>query len=372
MKKVYRRPYRMSRAALVAITAAALAGLMVVETAPSARWTRRHDEMVAASKLASQCFEAIRTERLARGIEINRRFDPADSGLIGAWMTPTTSVYGNLHSKQTSINPNFAAAIVSMLKEAGVEEGDAVAVGFSGSFPALNACVLAACETVGARPIAISAATASQWGANVPDYLWLNMENVLLDKGLIRHGSVAASIGGRKDRASGMSAEGVKLLEEALERSGVRVIAEPTYEESVDRRMAIYRESAGGARIAAYVNVGGATVSVGTPIDKRTFHPGVTDVPPEEETALDSVMRKFIDSGVPVIHLSEMHVLAREWGLPWRPTTTPEVGEGGVYLRGRYSRPLALGVLAVLCALIAAAALAGRRAARKRAASSPV
>ena len=35
-----------------------------------------------------------------------------------------------------------------MLKEAGVQEGDVVAVGLSGSFPALNICTYAACDVL--------------------------------------------------------------------------------------------------------------------------------------------------------------------------------------------------------------------------------
>ena len=89
-----------------------------------------------------------------------------------------TSLPGHLGSKQTSINPNFAAVVVGMLKDAGVQEGDCVAVGCTGSFPAMNVAVYSALETLRARPIVICSAGSSQYGANTPDLLWIDMERL--------------------------------------------------------------------------------------------------------------------------------------------------------------------------------------------------
>ena len=44
-----------------------------------------------------------------------------------------------------------------------MKKGDAVAIGYSGSFPALNICVMAAVETLQLEPIGIASASASQW-----------------------------------------------------------------------------------------------------------------------------------------------------------------------------------------------------------------
>ncbi|TWT82059.1 Capsule biosynthesis protein CapB [Planctomycetes bacterium CA13] len=59
-------------------------------------------------------------------------------------------------AKLTSTNPNMAAVVVDMLKAAGVGKGDLVAVGYSGSFPGMNVSVLAALNTIGARPIILA------------------------------------------------------------------------------------------------------------------------------------------------------------------------------------------------------------------------
>ena len=136
---------------------------------------------------------------------------------------PVTSVLGHLSAKQTSTNPNFAAVLVEMLKEAGVQQGDVVAVGVSGSFPALNICTYAALESLGARPLVISSASASQWGANVPQLMWPDMEHLLLrQKRVDEEGkelppvfsikSIATSIGGNNDEGEGLTEEEIKKL----------------------------------------------------------------------------------------------------------------------------------------------------------------
>ena len=144
MKGVYWRPRKVSRAALVAIAVAALGGLAAVELLPSRQRCDHRQQKLAAARLAERGMELIKEERLRRGHRLTPHFDPAGTGLIGDSMTLVTSVPGNLKAKQTSLNPNFAAAVVQMLHDAGVREGDVVAVGCSGSFPALNLSVYAA------------------------------------------------------------------------------------------------------------------------------------------------------------------------------------------------------------------------------------
>ena len=60
-----------------------------------------------------------------------------------------------------------------------MKEGDPVAVSFSGSFPALNIAVYAAIRTLNLKPTIISSVSGSQWGANDPAFLWIDMEHFL-------------------------------------------------------------------------------------------------------------------------------------------------------------------------------------------------
>jgi hypothetical protein len=387
MKKIYWRPRAVSRPALILITLISLAGLMVVERFKVENVQPYFDEKLAAAKLAEDAFEAIKKRREEVGPPIDPTLDPSMSGLVGLPNSPATSVLGDEAAKQTSVNPNFAAVIVDMLKEAGVREGDVVAIGLSGSFPALNICTYAACETLNVKPLVISSASASQFGANVPALLWPDMERMLRRKGkftpavdesgepilddkgeptLKESGvfsikSIACSIGGIQDRGVGLSEEGLRLVKSAIERNGLtpfRADAPPISSEgdvkanlqadftaNVDERMKLYKSKSDGLPVKAYINVGGGTVSVGKSVGKLMFAPGLNMKPPRHVRLIDGVMPRYINDGVPVIHVVHVNTLADRYTLPLEPTSRPGVGEGGVFRGIDYSKPLVIGVL---------------------------
>lgn len=344
MKKMYWRPKRVSRAALALIAAASIGGFVAVQKLQVQTQDPYHREMLAAAHLAERAFKVIREERLARGLKIEADSDPAATGLIGSLMTPVTTNPGALGAKQTSVNPNFAAVVVRYLKRAGVQPGDTVAVGYSGSFPALNVAVVAALQTLQLKPVIVTSAASSQFGANDPELLWLDMEQVLFDKGLISFRSAAASIGGIEDRGLGLPKRGRSLIEASIQRAGVPLLQPESFEEGIDLRMRAYREHAKGSSIEAYINVGGGTVSVGRRAGKDLFEPGLNRrLPPGP--VLDSVMWRFLEDGVPVIHLVKVHTLAERFHLPLQPKVTPPVGEGRMFFKDDYNRWLVVGLL---------------------------
>jgi poly-gamma-glutamate system protein len=346
MKKIYWRPRSISRTALLLISLLSIGGLLFVE------YTRRkveqpyYKEKIEAARLASECIEAVRARRIELGHPVDLAVDPADTGLIGGAMTSATSISGVLTAKQTSANPNFAAVVVELLKKAGVQEGDTVAVAYSGSFPALNLCVEAACETLKLKPLGISSTAASQWGANLPDLLWIDMEHLLCDKDLIHFRSVAASLGGVEDRGLGLTETTLETLRQGVQRNDLRLIEGDNFTESVDKRMDIYKEKAKGARIRCYINVGGGTTSVGKSLGKKKLHAGLNFRLPPKARNIDSVTTRFLTGGVPVIHLVRINDLATRYGLPIQPQKFPELGDGGVFSRQEYNNWYAALVLA--------------------------
>jgi poly-gamma-glutamate system protein len=239
-----------------------------------------------------------------------------------------------------------------MLKRADIKEGDVVAVGCSGSFPALNACVYAALETLKAKPIVIASASASQWGANVPDLMWLDMERILQERGIFETRSVAASLGGYEDRGLGMTEEGQTMVRAAIDRNGVEFIESAEFDQSVEDRFKIYRKEAGRKPIKAFINVGGGTVSTGRSLGKKLFHPGLNKRAPGGIQRVDGVAPRFIHEGVPVIHMVQIVQLAEQYGLPVAPETTPEVGEGPIFAGTDYNDWLVASVLVVILACL--------------------
>jgi poly-gamma-glutamate system protein len=347
VKRLYFRPQQVSRLALVVIALIAFAVLIAVEAFPLQMRQPHIDEKIAAARLARDAMAAIKAEKVRRGIRIDPEVDPGNSGLIGAPVTPVTSNTGDLRAKWISVNPNFAAAVVDMLKRASIERGDVVAVGLSGSFPALNIATFAALETLGAKPIAISSVAASEWGANLVELLWIDMEKLLEQKHLFGFRSIAASRGGIDDHGFGMSQEGREMLDHAILRNGLIRIDSQSLADAIERRMKIYDEHAAQRPIKLYVNVGGGSASVGTHVGKKQLVPGLnTELP--RGAPVDSVMLRFLERKVPVIHLSSVARLARQYGLASSQGGLPSVGEGTVYVRAEYNRWLAIAGLVVL------------------------
>jgi poly-gamma-glutamate system protein len=333
---------------LVLITILSLVGMFAVESFRIKKEQPYYKQKIAAARLAAKAMDAVRVERLNRNIPIDWDVDPAASGLIGMLMSPVTSNTGVLAAKQTSVNPNFAAVIVSMLKNAKVKEGDMVAVAFSGSFPAMNICVEAAMETLKLRPIIISSAAASQWGANIPEFLWIDMEKTLFDQKIFSFRSMAGSIGGIEDRGLGISPDGKGILVNGIERNGLTFLKPRDFNDSIEQRIRFYREKSDDNPIKAYISVGGGTSSVGKRAGKKLFKPGLNFKEPFSLQHRDSVMSRFIQQGIPVIHLVKIRTLAKWYGLPVQPVTMPTPGESEIFFRQEYNPWLAAAALATI------------------------
>lgn len=348
MPRVYWRPKAVSRSVVLLLSLLSLLGLAAVELLQTNVRQPNYEQKLAAARLAAQAMELLKEERLTRGHVIDPDLDPANSGMIGDLMTLTTTVPGNLPAKQTSLNPNFAAVIVELLKQAGLQPGDSVAVGCSGSFPALNVSVCAALETLELKPIIISSAGASQFGANFPDFLWIDMERNLFEQGLISFRSDACSIGGYEDLGTGMTDQARDLVLSAIDRNQLQLIKAAEMVEAIDERMRIYRERAKGQTIKAYINVGGGLISVGGTEGKKVYRPGLNLQAPRGALQVDCVMTRFMRQGTPAINLVQVNELAEQYELPLAPDSLPPIGEGSAFVKREYNRWLAGGILVLI------------------------
>ncbi len=322
------------------------------------------DEKMAAAALATRCFDAVRLERLGAPPTQDQENDPEASGLIGQEQTLTTTDRGVLEAKLTTVNPNFAAVFVDYFHRLGLRPGDAVAFSLTGSFPALNIAGLAAAEEMKLRPIVITSAGASMWGANDPKFTWLDMERLLNEKGLLHTRSLAASLGGSNDRGRGLSPKGRTLLREAIERNKIPLINEPTLDQSVDRRLEIYDGAAGSRGIKAFVNVGGGSAAIGTTQNGDLIPPGVNRTLKPRNWSQRGVLHAYARRGVPIVHFLNVETIARAHGLPQSPEAIPPVGEGEIFHREAYDLRVAVPSLLLYMLLCFGVLRARQRAAR--------
>lgn len=295
-----------------------------------------YEEKLAAAKLMQTAELAIKEYRNEKGIYIDEVNDPNRTAMIGDKLSPIITDRGDLTSKLTSLNPNFAALMVDMFKEANLQKGNKVAISCTGSFPALNTAVLSAAKVLELEPVIITSVGASMFGATDPDFTWLDMEEFFIEKGIFEYKSIAASIGGGRDLGRGLSKQGRDLILKNIEKNNVELVHTTTLEQNIQKKMELF-DRAGNNEIALYVNIGGGLSSLGISLNGRMIDPGLHRYISLTNTPLKGTMLLYADRGIPVIHLLDITRLAEESGLPLAPDPLPEAGYGSMFENERYN-----------------------------------
>ncbi|MBT3251182.1 MAG: poly-gamma-glutamate system protein [Candidatus Marinimicrobia bacterium] len=315
--------------------------------------SRGYEIKIEAAGYMQDAMIALKDYRLGdSGVFVDSENDPNETTLIGSQYGPTTTDEGDLDAKLTTLNPNFAALIIDMMIEAGVEYGDAVAVSLTGSMPGANIATFAAGKALNLDLHIITSVGASQWGANDPYYTWLDMETILNEREVFDFKSEAASIGGKGDNGKGVSIFGRELLWESIYRNNVTLIQEDSLVLSIDRRLDIYSEDLPLNNYSALINIGGGAASIGPSINSRLIPSAVSFPGDLLELSGRSIVRDFSRNNIPIIQILDIHDLADTYALPWAPIPTPVIGEGIIFSQLKYNFWITL-----LCLILAIASV---------------
>ncbi|GAI92880.1 unnamed protein product, partial [marine sediment metagenome] len=202
-----------------------LVGLLIIEQTKFTAKTPYYDEQIQAAQLMKNSLETIKEERLKRNIPLNIELDPNQTGIIGKEYTELTTTLGNLEAKRTSTNPAFAALLVKYFKEANLKKGDVIAIGASGSFPALILATLSTARVLELEPLLIYSVGSSEYGANLPEFTFVEMLDSLNKKNILPYKLLAISMGGYLDQVEGMFySDSQKIIEQITQASGVFLI----------------------------------------------------------------------------------------------------------------------------------------------------
>jgi poly-gamma-glutamate system protein len=283
-----------------------------------------------AAGLMERSLASIRRLRAARGVPVDPAVDPNGTGVIGAEFTPLTTSLGEVEAKRTSANPAFAAVMVDYFERAGLAPGDVVAVGASGSFPALILATLCAARVLDLRPIVIYSIGASMYGANLPGLTFVDMLAQVRSDGLLPDRIAAVSPGGDGDAGRGVLFDetGDTLLAETR-RSGLPVVRGASLADRIADRLRVYDEARSGRPVRCFVNVGGSSASFGETEASLSLPNGlVLRVPVLPASPVRGLVFEFAARGVPVVHLLNVRGLARENNVPFDPLPLPPVGRG--------------------------------------------
>lgn len=285
----------------------------------------------------ARSLDSIRRLRHSRNLPIDPATDPNRTGIVGDEFTPLTTSLGDADAKRTSANPAFAALMVDYFQRAGLRRGDVVAVGASGSFPALLLATLCAARALDLQPVVIYSIGSSMYGANIPGFTFVDMLAGLRRDGVLPYRLAAVSPGGNDDGGGGVvfDEEGDGLLEETR-RSGLPQVGGVSLAESIQRRLRIYEGAAGRRRIRCFVNIGGASANFGdTPASLALPNGLVLHAPAAPDSPTRGLVFEFGARGIPVVHLLHVRGLALENHLPFDPVPLPPVGDKRQKAKGR-------------------------------------
>ncbi len=312
------------------------------------------EEKLDAARIMDESLSYLKEKHFKDEISIDNINDPNDTKIIGTRYSSITSGRGSLPIKLSTANPNFAALLVELFKDAKLKKGDHIAIGATGSFPALNIAACAAAEALELKVSYIASVSSSSWGANNPDYTFLDIHKSLEEGKYISHSIIASSIGANEDLGRTLSTEGREQCIAAIERNGVQLINGKTFEENIATRMKIFaqRENKLG-KIQLYINIGGGIASLGGVENSATFPSGLSkDVKLNLFKEKEGIMFEFASLKTPLINLKNIEGLMNRYDLPKEPTPLPKPGKGKLFYDLQYDMRIVLGTTLFLVMLI--------------------
>ncbi len=337
--------------ALLLLTAlVALGAVFITATTGKVEKTSYYAVQMDAAARMQACMDAVKGYKQDLGIPLSPE-DSHETGMIGETFNLLTTTLGDIGAKRTTANPDMAALVVKMLHEADLEPGDAVAAGFSGSFPALNLAVLCACDAMNIDIFYIVSIGSSVYGANNPELTFPEMACALYADGLISTLPLCYSIGGDYDigleMEQGLLAETLARLEETLP---IPLFYEPDYETNIQRRMDLY---AAQGQFGAFIAVGGNTTSLGRTEGATSLGQGLITPRFNHRILRDSgLVERYSAAGLPVINLLNIKKLVADYGLVFDPPILPDPGESAAYYVASYSRFWSLGGMGAVAILM--------------------
>ncbi|MCL1939706.1 MAG: poly-gamma-glutamate system protein [Desulfovibrionaceae bacterium] len=349
-----RKPRCRLRRLALALFLTLLAVLLVEGLFLPEEWEAGQEELQAA-RLMQKATACLRDYRAELGIPLDTLLDPNRTGLIGFEYSDLTTTTGSLIAKRTTCNPAFAALMVRMLKEAGCQKGDLVILTLTGSFPALNIAALSACSVLELEARFISSIGASTYGANIPGFTWLEMEKYLYDIGVFPYHATAVAFGGVVETGGGIDGAGIALAQASADRHGAPFLTEGDYRDVV--RSTLQRKAILDAKgkPACYINVGGGLTSLGWVAESARLDNGLLRAVPKSNDPARGLVFRYMEEGVPVIHLLNIERLANRYALPVDPIPLPEAdpaAQTDIFSHRYLLRALILGASAMLALVL--------------------
>lgn len=326
---------------------------------------RDYDLQIIASENSLRAMEVLKEKE----IEVSKDYDYGDfyenfkdkqyydsanlnTGMIGAEYTAITTTIGNLDSKKTALNPNFAAVYIKMFQQASLKKGDEIVINMSGSFPMLDISCLIAAETYGLDVFSMVSIGASSFGATNPAFTIFDMLEYLHQKGIIKNKVDIVSLGGSNDVGENFSEfndyKDKELIINRINDSDSIFLFENDFKVNISKRLEYIFDKFNNVKL--FVNVGGNSVGLG--LNESAFYKANGLINASKHRNKISIngntglIEMFLSYDINVIQMINLKTIAAEYGMEYGFTKIPEIGEGNAYYEVSYN--LIYAIIAIL------------------------
>ena len=324
-----------------------------------------------AVQIMESTINSLRESFIQKAINTGTDSDSFGDFLIGPQNSIIQTTKGSQTSKQSVLNPDFAAMVTEMLIELEIDSSDRVAVSYTGSYPGANIAVLSALEAIHAEAVIISSCGASEFGATNPEITWIDMENYLFEKKVISNRSYYASIGGGYDLGSQLGIEGRKICEKSIYSNGLELLNIGDLKKNIESRIKYYNQDSQGNDIVLFINVGGGIYSIGDSLKRQATPPGIIYPGDINSAKNQTVIERFLNDNIPIVNINQIHVLTEWYELPYPPDTKYQFTTGSLfYSKKQYNPKVILLAFIISAGAVLATGLISHREIKERMHSS--
>lgn len=342
---------RIRKIFLVAIFIVLLAGIFSLYIFKEKKEEEYVEMQIAAAERMERAEEYMKAHIIELGIDFEAE-DLNNTGLIGPEFTELTSTPGDEKAKRSALNPEFASAMIRYFHQVGLEKGDRIAIGATGSFPGFVIATLIAATEMGLDIRLMLSVGASMHGATRPEYNVFDIVQDLEDGAFASFDLLAVSPGSKNDLGGGVfeeilyygSAElSYELCRIAAERTGAELIYTEDLAWNIAHRKELY-----GDDIKLFINIGGATVNSGESSYSLSFPQGlVTECSKIPTHATRGLNFEYAEEGIPVLNLLNVKQLCLDNNIQYDPVPLPSTFNGEFLSNSQFNKPIAFGTLAI-------------------------
>ena len=304
-----------------------------------------YETQILATNNMKKFSQAVKDYKLSVGLPIYD-YDFQKTGLLGSPYNEFTTTLGNLEAKRTVTNPDTAALVVKIFKEANIRENDNVSIALTGSFTGLNIACLAAAEAMNLDVTIISSMGSSTYGSNQSELTFPDIIDNLYKDGYIRKNSALVTLGGFNDVGDDIPNK-IKnnVIQNYIDR-GLNIYINDDFSKNVSQKIKVLNSK---NTPTAFITIGGNLTFGDEDNSNYVLKEGILRKPGNIENFNEKkgLINYFLNKNITTISFINIKKLMSDYGMPFDPWVWDKTGKSSIYYKYSYNPYLIVTTLLV-------------------------